>query len=82
MNTGQGQGSNQKYPVSNIVYDTATLLHERCKELEALMEYERDAQAGNHQAFLQVIQKMRQQDEAVIGELEQILVRNVQGTNR
>jgi hypothetical protein len=68
-----GQASGQRYPVSNFLYDVATLIHERCKGLEVLSEYERDAQQGGHNAFLQLAQKMRQQDEEIVRELEQIL---------
>jgi hypothetical protein len=70
--------AHQRYPVSNFVYDLATLIHERCKGLEALTEYERDAQQGGHQAFLQLAQKMRKQDEENVRELQQILAKNLQ----
>jgi hypothetical protein len=73
----QSQTSNQRYPVSDFVYDVVTLIHERCKGLEALKEYQRDAQEGGHDAFLQLAQKMQQQDEENVRQLEQILARNL-----
>lgn len=81
MNTSQetrstGTGTTGRYPVSNVVYDTATLLSERCKGIEALKQYRQDAQQGGHQAFVQLIDKMLQQDQQCCQELEQILHRN------
>jgi hypothetical protein len=70
--------ANQTYPVSNLVYDVATLISERCKGLEALKQYMRDAQQGGHEAFLQLAQKMQQQDQENVRELEKILARNIQ----
>jgi hypothetical protein len=74
MNTSDTQ---QRYPISNVLYDVVTLMYERCKGLEALNEYERDGQQGGHQALVDLVQKIRQQDEQIVHELEQILARNV-----
>lgn len=70
----------QQYPISNFLYDIVTLMHERCKGIEALREYQRDAQQGGHQAFVQLAQKVLQQDEETVRELEQILARNVKSS--
>ena len=82
MNANGGTGRGQRYPVSNFIYDVTTLIHERCKGLEALMEYERDAQEGGHQSFVQLAQKMRQQDEENVRELEKILANNLQSSGQ
>lgn len=77
MNTPSGSAGTQQYPISNFLYDVVTLMHERCKGMEALREYMRDAQEGGHESFVQLAQRMLQQDEQTVKELEQILARNV-----
>ena len=69
----------QKYPVSDFVFDVVTLIHERCKGMEALRQYQRDAQQGGHNAFVDLSKKMLQQDEECVRELTQILARNLEG---
>lgn len=81
MNTTQTTRTptQSKYPISNFMYDLVTLMHERCKGMEALKEYLNDAQQGGHEAFVQLANKMLQQDEQAVKELEQILARNIKG---
>ncbi|HZU14432.1 MAG TPA: hypothetical protein VFB58_16450 [Chloroflexota bacterium] len=64
-------------PVSNFVYDVVTILHEKLQGLEALERYTQDAQQGGHNAFVQLAQKIRQQDTEVVQELQKILARNI-----
>ncbi len=71
--------STQKFPVSNFVYDCITLMHAKLQGIEALNKYEQDARQGGHDRFLQVIQKIRQQDTECVKELEQILASNIKG---
>jgi hypothetical protein len=78
MNTAQETRTGttgQRYPISNFLYDVITLMHERCKGLEALQEYRRDA--SGHDDFLQLLQKIQQQDEQCVRELQKILAKNV-----
>jgi hypothetical protein len=69
--------STQKFPVSNFVYDCVTLMHAKLQGIEALHKYEQDAQQGGHDRFVQLIQKIRQQDTECVRELEQILAGNL-----
>lgn len=66
-----------RYPVSNFIYDVVTLMSERSKGIEALREYIKDAQQGGHNRFVQLAQKMIQQDDQTVKELEQILAENI-----
>ena len=78
MNTTQQTVSTQSrrgFPISDLVYDVVTLMHEKAKGLEAIKEYRQDAQG--HQAFQQLLDKMEQQDSQCIQELQQILGRNI-----
>lgn len=77
MNTAQETTTTQKYPISDFVYDLVTLMHERCQGIEALRKYVQDAQQGGHNSFVQLAQKMLQQDEQSVKELEKILANNV-----
>lgn len=66
-----------KFPVSDFVYDCVTLMHAKLQGIEALHKYEQDAQQGGHDRFVQLIQKIRQQDTECVQELEQILASNI-----
>jgi hypothetical protein len=71
--------STQKFPVSNFVYDCITLMHAKLQGIEALNKYEQDARQAGHDRFLQLIQKIRQQDTECVQELQQILASNIKG---
>lgn len=67
----------QNLPVSNFVYDVITILQAKLQGLEALDKYTQDARQGGHNAFVQLAQKIQQQDAEVVQELEKILARNL-----
>jgi hypothetical protein len=69
--------SSQKFPVSDFLYDCVTLMHAKLQGIEALNKYEQDAQQGGHDRFVQLIQKIRQQDTDCVNELRQILASNI-----
>lgn len=61
------------FPLDNLTFDLITILHEKSKGLEAYDKYLRDAQ--NDQQLREVLERIRQDDQRHINELQQHLQR-------
>lgn len=61
------------YPLDNLTFDLITVLHEKSKALEAYDKYLRDAQ--NDQQLRQVLERVRDDDQRHVQELQQHLQR-------
>lgn len=62
------QGNRGKFALDNLTYDVITVLHEKSKGLEAFDKYIQDAQSNPE--ILEIFERMRQQDQELIRELE------------
>jgi hypothetical protein len=72
------QGS---FPIDNLTFDLITVIHEKSKGLEAYDKYLRDAQ--NDQQVRQVLERIRDEDQRHVQELQQHLQRCLsQGTRK
>ncbi|HYG98712.1 MAG TPA: hypothetical protein VD837_06235 [Terriglobales bacterium] len=68
------------FPLDNLTFDLITILHEKSKALEAYDKYLRDAQ--NDQQVRNALERIREDDQRHISELQQHLHRclgNVSG---
>lgn len=66
-----GMSQQGSFPLDNLTYDLVTVLYEKSKGLEAYDKYIRDAQS-NQQAR-ELFERMRQQDEQCVQQLQQQL---------
>lgn len=66
------------FPLDNLSYDLITLIHEKSKGLEAFDKYIRDAQSD--QELRGLFERIRQQDEESIRQLQQHLGRAIQSS--
>ena len=67
-NQNPNQGNRGKFALDNLTYDVITVLHEKSKGLEAFDKYIQDAQSNPE--ILEIFERMRQQDQELIRELE------------
>jgi hypothetical protein len=73
-NAGRGsQRRDGQFALDNLTYDIITVLHEKSKGLEAFERYMRDAQRDGE--IRKVFERMRQEDERMVRELEDHLGR-------
>jgi len=63
------------YPLDDITFDLITILHEKSKGLEAYDKYLRDAQSD--QQLRQVLERIRDEDQRHIQELQEHLQRQL-----
>lgn len=68
QNQGSRGGNRGNFALDNLTYDVITVLHEKSKGLEAFDKYIQDAQGNNE--IREIFERMRQQDQELIRELE------------
>jgi hypothetical protein len=76
--TQQGQGTGRS-PLDNLTYDLVTVLHEKCKGLEAYDKYLSDAQSNSEAR--QLLEKIRQADTQHVQQLRDCLSKVLAGGN-
>lgn len=70
-NQNTGNSNKGDFALDNLTYDVITVLHEKSKGLEAFDKYLRDAQNNNE--IRSIFERMRQQDQELISELQRHL---------
>ena len=63
----QSAGSNQNFPIDDLVYDLMMIITKKSKSLKAMEQYLQDAQ--NNQRVKDSFEKIRRQDEECVREL-------------
>jgi hypothetical protein len=62
-----------KYPIDNLSYNVITVIHEKCKALEAYDQYTKDLQGDTE--LLRLFEDLRRSDEQFVSRLYQHLHR-------
>ena len=64
--------------LSNLQFDLVTILHSKGEGIEAYDKYIRDAQAENSQECVELLQRLKQQDEQAVMEIKQHVIQVLQ----
>lgn len=68
----------QNRVLSDLQFDMVSVLHSKGKALEAYDKYLRDAQEADSEPCVQLLQKLKRQDEIAIEEIKQHVVQLLQ----
>jgi hypothetical protein len=78
MKTTQNSAS----PISNLLYDFVSLLHNKAEGLQASEKYLRDAEEQNSQPCIEMLNRVIEQDRQMVIELKDHLTEMLQNSSQ
>ncbi|HYX34209.1 MAG TPA: hypothetical protein VE954_13980 [Oligoflexus sp.] len=78
MNTQQNSAS----PLSNLLYDFISVLHNKAEGLQACEKYLRDAEQQNSQSCIDMLNRVIEQDRQMVVELRDHLAEMMQNSDQ